>query len=128
MREMIFRGIRKDNGKRVEGYYLCLHHQQPDDTELHIIVDEHGGYNPVDPETVGEFTGLTDKNGRKIFEGDIIEIVGEDARSFVRYDSVETEFYMTFDDAYFGLGRDSMSREIEIIGNIHDNIDLLERE
>lgn len=65
MRENIgvFRGKRNDNGNWAEGYYLCLH--QDTDTDLHIIVDEHGEYNPVDPETVGEFAGLTDKNGKR---------------------------------------------------------------
>ena len=47
----VFRGKRKDSGEWVQGNYLCLH--QSDDTDLHIIVDEHGIYNPIEPETVG---------------------------------------------------------------------------
>lgn len=68
-REIIFRGKRLDNGQWVEGHYLCLHSAEP----LHIIVDEHGQYHRVDPGTVGQFTGLIDKSGKKIFAGDIVK-------------------------------------------------------
>ncbi|EGC02199.1 hypothetical protein [Ruminococcus albus] len=50
MNKITFTGNRKDNGNTVSGYYLCLH--QTDDTDLHIIVDEHGEYHPVDPKTL----------------------------------------------------------------------------
>jgi uncharacterized phage protein (TIGR01671 family) len=70
MHEILFRGKRRDTGRWEQGFYLCLH--QTDEDDLHIIVDEHGEYNPIDPHTLGQFTGFTDQQGEKIFEGDIL--------------------------------------------------------
>ena len=75
MREILFRGKQIKDGKWIEGYYCpkpyshfpCEPTIFPFET---INKDWHG--ERVDPETVGQYTGLTDKNGRKIFEGDII--------------------------------------------------------
>lgn len=52
MDRVIFTAARKDNGKVVEGYYLCLHNQQPSGDDLHIIVDECGEYHPIDGGTL----------------------------------------------------------------------------
>lgn len=52
MDRVIFTAARKDNGKIVEGYYLCLHNQQPSGDDLHIIVDECGEYHPIDSRTL----------------------------------------------------------------------------
>ena len=115
----VFRGKRKDNGEWVQGNYLCLH--QSDDTDLHIIVDEHGIYNPIDPETVGEETGMTDANGLSVFEGDIVEF--------------DNGFISHIGKIAFGKGNWVMGdigylyvymRDNAIlIGNIHDNPELL---
>ncbi len=117
MREILFRGKRLDNQVWVEGYYLCLHGEE----DLHIIVDAEGQYHRVDSETVGQLVpGLPDKNGKKVFDGDIIEAiygnhVGEciEATVIVRFD--DYELMWDIDHSY----------EIEVIGNIHDNPELL---
>ncbi|EAE3096223.1 YopX family protein [Listeria monocytogenes] len=89
------------------------------------------------PETVGQFTGLKDKNGKKIFEGDIVEIIGDEGYEFT---SVVEYFgesgYPAFDmrtpeDYYFESNTFSeiimsSSYELEVIGNIHENPELLE--
>ena len=119
------RGIRQDTGKWVEGYYICLH----SDTDMHIIVDAvDGQYHQVIPETVGRYTGLTDKNGVKIFEGDIIK--GKNKTPYlVRY-SENIAGFVT--DGTGVLSRPCMNTGTmnfyEVVGNLHDSPELLEEE
>lgn len=115
----VFRGKRKDNGEWVQGNYLCLH--QSDDTDLHIIVDEHGIYNPIDPETVGEETGMTDANGLSIFEGDIVEFDNEFI-SLIGKIAFSNGNWVMGDIGYLYV---YMRDNAILIGNIHDNPELL---
>lgn len=126
MREYLFRGKMIANGNWSEGNLLvtkqgcCI---TPDATVL-------GSYGAVDPETVGQYTGLTDKNGTKIFEGDIIDFFGRsdgDGYGVVKYDAYETEFGFEYDNIYRSLGRNFYPENIEVIGNIYDNPELVGR-
>ena len=143
MREILFRGKRLDNGEWVEGWY------QPETTIKHwngiqetvgvtIAYKAEDGFledTLVDPSTVGQYTGLTDKNGKRIFEGDIV------AQNWYDYDEprddsfgkmVFCEYDCSFSvmdvnkDGFMPLGRcGSYHWEVDVIGNIHDNPEML---
>lgn len=120
MREILFRGKRIDNGEWVTSntFYQC-------NGEIKLW-DERDGYVEVIPETVGQYTGLTDKNGEKIFEGDII------AKGFERYEvkwNAEQMRWGIYSDNYEVAGFTKFSEPyFEVIGNIYDNPELLRSE
>ena len=147
-REIMFRGKRMDNGEWVKGFYVCV-------LDTHYIMTgkfdslTNGIINSeaykVDPGTVGQFAGLTDRNGVKIFEGDIVRwhdntelsVGGQIAEvCFGKYrdaDSVFDDifplgFYIRFSDknCITISWLDEYKNYFDIIGNIHDNPELLE--
>ena len=131
MREILFRAKRLNNKEWVYGYYV----HQFGAHEIRVKkTDEYDneGYH-IDPETLGQYTGLTDKNGKKIFEGDILKISeGNDEDDYVirkvyAYRGVLCVDYWTPDwdfNALAFLDNDT-GYVFEIIGNVHNNPELL---
>jgi hypothetical protein len=124
MREILFRGKRKDNGEWVYGFYRSYIYRK----KKHAWLETIDRIWEVKPETVGQYTGLEDINGVKIFEGDIVRYgdFGRIPEPDISMDKVVWENGgFIIGGEYMGL---SYSVEIEIIGNIHDNPELLDRE
>lgn len=134
MREILFRGKRKDNGEWVYGNYAVTDNNE----KQHFIFQNKAFEFEVVPETVGQYTGITDDNGKKIFEGDILGVTNDDPD----YDYI-TKVYLDCDTLcvdvqgqdydYTSIGFaieiwDDECDQVEIIGNIYDNPELLEVE
>lgn len=146
MREILFRGKRKDNNKWVYGFFNgqnILEYRDATSLRIVTIVDKNtraiiSSY-PVIPETVGQYTGLKDKNGKRIFEGDVIRDNSGNCVGVIKFGK-----YGMYDDYGFyidwGEAPDPASNlrndlphwveyvASEVIGNIHDNPELLEVE
>jgi hypothetical protein len=118
-REIKFRGKRIDNGEWVYGYYYSFTAAGKLIACIMGIGKDTSTYM-VDPETVGQYTGLKDRNGKEIYEGDITK----DKRGLVEC--------VVFGDWAFrvkgekGIYYKHNLYECEVIGNIYDNPDLLE--
>lgn len=143
-REILFRGKRLDNGEWVYGFYS---NAKGENGRFHYIQDENS-FVKVDPSTVGQYTGITDKNDKKIFEGDIVAFtfhsdLAEHARLEERPEITENHVIL-FHDGSFWMKRivvpDSLTvhlyggrimleslwkNRIEVIGNIHEHPELL---
>ena len=127
MREILFRGKRLDNSEWVVGDFLHdAYISEPKEFVVIWNLSEHTR-GAVDPATVGQFTGLTDKNGKKIFEGDIVK-----APDVIHCDEIRIKgnvFVVRFGNGLFYLNRKGgnalLNKTYEVIGNIHDNPELL---
>lgn len=133
MREIKFRGKRLDNGEWIkgnsivrvgDGFFIC------DWTGVAIKKSEfYNLFTEVAPATVGQYTGLKDKNGKEIWEGDIMTIRNDDED----YPLPETPFVIVFSEGAFCIAEDQESPWgpintpllQKVIGNIHDNPELL---
>ena len=126
MREIKFRGKIPGLTDWIYGYYAKS-------GESHFILldtDSEDNYSIVDPETVGQYTGLKDKNGREIYEGDICGCFCNTQLFEVKYCSGRCGYF--FDDCILSGGCEpapeclgNLENTIEVIGNIHDNPELL---
>lgn len=118
MREILFRGKRSDNGiwiygslfRSVNEYFIL---------PLPIIPPRI----EVNPETVGQFIGLTDKNGKQIFEGDILSEQG--SLFLVVWDKKWARFKLQHIDRAIQYPEWNRGEQMEVVGNINDNPELL---
>lgn len=143
MREILFRGKRLDNGEWITGHLLKYEDGSarivPNNTDIFCFEKDESIIQTiahrVDPKNVGQYTGFVDKNGKKIFEGDIV-IIKDDLNKMyylkwfddmcfafadIRSDYKET-FYSCYDIHKYGF---PLSEQVKIIGNIYDNPELL---
>lgn len=135
-REILFRGKRIDNGEWVEGLLTVMWGQ------YHIINsdDENTAY-PIDESTICQYTGLTDKNGNKIWENDIVKYhfgddvapirFGEYQSCFDSQKSAHIGFYVDWSSKKYlrkDLGYWVNMIDCNVIGNIFDNADFLAKE
>lgn len=159
MREILFRAKRIDNGEWVEGFYVGLRPnlQSMKPESCHRIYGLNTMYYEIDPETICQYTGVKDKNEKRIFEGDIFvfdDEVWESAYTScgIEYDSCEVKNYgavgycdysASFDFTKYKYNENSVEAdlhenntldfvefvsELEVCGNIFDNPELLKGE
>ena len=125
MREILFRGKRIDNGEWVEGSLIswCDGSCSIEPGRLYDSAPS------VDPATVGQYTGLTDKNGKRIFEGDIVKglfLFGLEVLSVVDFKGGAFGLKWNRGDvAEFSPFTSICNVRFEVIGNIHDHPELL---
>ncbi len=123
MREILFRAKRKNNGEWVDGFYCGGNERNTLHPAIFIYLPDKQSYDyqNIDINTLGQFTGLTDKNGIKIFEGDIL-------KGLYANGNAEVEMINGSWVGYAGKGWTDIGYvvdRVEVIGNIHDNPELL---
>ena len=162
MREILFRGKRTDNDEWIEGYLHKIDGVGKGYRAYGIQVQDIDSYmcrphsHEVQPKTVGQFTGLTDKNGTKIFEGDVVRFNGQigtivfergafgiGIQNLIHYKRIEQfvekrgaiycgaycDNFISLWEIYWNCDcSDLIIKDVEVIGNIHDNPELLEVE
>lgn len=124
MREILFRGKRTDTGEWVFGDllrggidYITAIRTRCGENSYEVV--------SVDPKTVGEFTGLYDKNLERVFEGDIIKETFEEIGT--QYAEISWSKYGYLKISPFGNWLFADIKDCEKVGNIHDNPELLEK-
>lgn len=134
-REILFKAKRKDNGEWVEGYYVYCrkrHYILPILNKEIGFDEREDKWIEIDSGTLCQSTGLKDKNGRKIWENDICEMVydGKIHIYVVVWDKTELDFKGTNGKENYGRNFEYLGccEEIVVIGNIFDNPELLEVE
>ena len=129
-REIKFRGKAKNDGEWFFGNLF------DNDTagRTHICTTKKGCLD-INPDTVGQFTGLLDKNGKEIYEGDIIGCHNPDIKHLIFYNEKQGRFMAALNGdiendfvGVCGLDDSRWNASKEVIGNIHDNPELLKEE
>ena len=128
MREILFRGKNVGNGKWVYGSLIEDCYIVGDVVDWNEEYFNAEWWAMVDPETVGQYTGLKDKNGTKIFEGDITDHTAHETtvkwvwdKHYICFRGEELDGTTRY---YFGID----TPNLEVIGNIHDNPELVKEE
>lgn len=141
MREILFKAKRVDNGEWIEGSlidldidsgycYIVPPYRQASTLPIGFLITD--GMKLVIPETICQFTGMTDKSGKRIWENDVVWLVcdGKEHIYQIVWDNSELDFKATKGEENYGTNYEYLlcCDEIEVIGNIFDNKELLQEE
>ena len=133
MREILLRGKRTINGDWAYGDFVHGNERKSLRDSIFVYDSETQSFNDYDinPSTLGQYTGLTDKNGKRIFEGDIAKVlqgkdkdiayVGFENGAFMLYPKTGNIYERTLWEYWYN------DWDVEVIGNITDNPELLEK-
>lgn len=141
MREILFKAKQMDNGEWIEGSlidldidsgycYIVQPYKKASILPIIFLITDR--MKLVDPETLCQFTGLCDKNGKRIWENDVVWLVcdGKEHIYQIVWDNSELDFKATKGEENYGTNYEYLlcCDEIEVIGNIFDNKELLQEE
>lgn len=142
MREILFKGKKffdydDMDGKWVYGH-LVVRPEYDAGEDKYFICESGHRYIPclnkmpctykVVPESVCQYTSMKDKNGKRIFEGDVVKYSDFPEPAAVAWDQDDARYYMVFSDCMIDFNGVATFGQVEVIGNIHDNKELLEVE
>ena len=133
MMEILFRGKRTHNGEWVYGDFVRGNERKSLRDSIFVYDSETQSFNDyeINTSTLGQYTGLTDKNGKRIFEGDVVKVlqgknkdiayIGFENGAFMLYPKTGNIYERTLWEYWYN------DWDVEVIGNITDNPELLEK-